>query len=175
LALNNIQPPTPHDRLLLARKYAVDDWVTPALSALCERSAPLSLDEARQMNIEDVVLVSTVREDIRNHDLQVDAAEIPCRVEAAQAGELVHADSVDAPSAVLTNEAVEEAPLPVGEKQAPTDYETDEGDGEDMVSPLHLRSGLGDKWNIFRKSQGHQRMSACGQRWHSLWRKAGET
>ncbi|KAF8504687.1 hypothetical protein F5888DRAFT_1573364, partial [Russula emetica] len=65
LALNNIRPPTPHDRLLLARTYSVDHWVNPALSALCERRTPLSLDEARQMNIEDVVLVATVREDIR--------------------------------------------------------------------------------------------------------------
>ena len=86
LALNNIQPPTPHDRLLLARTYSVDHWVIPALSALCERRAPLNLDEAHQMNIEDVVLVATVREDIRTHVLQVDATEIPRRVEAAQAG-----------------------------------------------------------------------------------------
>jgi hypothetical protein len=45
---------------------------------------PLSLSEARQMSIEDVVLVSTVREDIRSHALQVDSAEIPLRVEAEQ-------------------------------------------------------------------------------------------
>ena len=36
------------------------------------------------MSIEDVVLVSTVREDIRGHALQVDLAEIPLRVEAEQ-------------------------------------------------------------------------------------------
>ena len=36
------------------------------------------------MSIEDVVLVSTVREDIRGHALQVDSAEIPLRVEAEQ-------------------------------------------------------------------------------------------
>ena len=88
LALGSINPPTAHDRLLLARTYSVDDWVTPALSALCERTAPLSLSEARQMSIEDVVLVSTVREDIRNHALQVDSAEIPLRVEAEQLGAL---------------------------------------------------------------------------------------
>ena len=41
------------------------------------------------MNIEDVVLVTTVREDIRSLALQVDAAEIPRRVEAAQAEKLV--------------------------------------------------------------------------------------
>ena len=84
LALSSIEPPTAHDRLLLARTYSVDDWVVPALSALCERTTPLSLSEARQMNIEDVVLVSTVREDIRGHALRVDSAEIPLRVEAEQ-------------------------------------------------------------------------------------------
>ncbi len=86
LALSSIEPPTPHDRLLLARTYSVDDWVVPALSALCKRTTPLSLSEARQMSIEDVVLVSTVREDIRSHVLQVDSAEIPLRVEAEQLG-----------------------------------------------------------------------------------------
>lgn len=49
---------------------------------------PLSLCEARKMSIEDVVLVSAVREDIRSHELQVDLAEIPLRVEAEQLGAL---------------------------------------------------------------------------------------
>ena len=40
------------------------------------------------MSIEDVVLVSTVREDTRSHALQVDSAEIPLRVEAEQHGAL---------------------------------------------------------------------------------------
>jgi len=40
------------------------------------------------MSIEDVVLVSTVREDIRSHALQVDSAEVPLRVEAEQLGAL---------------------------------------------------------------------------------------
>jgi hypothetical protein len=40
------------------------------------------------MSIEDVVLVSTVREDIRNHALQVDSAEVPLRVEAERLGAL---------------------------------------------------------------------------------------
>jgi len=86
LALGSIDPPTPFDQLLLARAYSVDEWVLPALSELCERTVPLSLNEARQMSIEDVVLVNTVREDIRHHTLQVDLAEIPRCIEAAQAG-----------------------------------------------------------------------------------------
>ena len=86
LALGSIGPPTPFDQLLLARAYSVDDWVLPALSELCERTVPLSLNEARQMSIEDVVLITTVREDIRHHSLHVDPAEIPHCIEAAQAG-----------------------------------------------------------------------------------------
>jgi hypothetical protein len=85
LALRSIDPPTPFDQLLLARAYSVDHWILPALSALCERTVPLSLNEARQMNIEDVVLVTTVREDIRHHALQVLSHEIPHCIEAAQA------------------------------------------------------------------------------------------
>jgi len=115
--LNNIQPPTPHDRLLLARTYSVNDWVVSALSELCERRVPLSLDEARQMDIEDVVLVATVREDIRNHALQVDAAETPRHVEAAQTGKVV-------PPAVPTSGAVEHAPSLTGKKQASNGYES---------------------------------------------------
>lgn len=86
LALGSIEPPTPFDQLLLARAYSVDEWVLPALSELCERTVPLSLKEARQMSIEDIVLVTTVREDIRHHTLQVDTAEIPHCIVAAQAG-----------------------------------------------------------------------------------------
>jgi hypothetical protein len=84
--MRSINPPTPFDQLQLSRAYKVDHWILPALSALCERTVPLSLDEARQMNIEDVVLISTVREDIRHHTLQVDSDEIPRCIEVAQAG-----------------------------------------------------------------------------------------
>ncbi len=139
LALNNIQPPTPHDRLLLARTYSVDHWVNPALSALCERRAPLSLDEARQMNIEDVVLVATVREDIRDHVLQVHAAEIPRRVEAAQAGKLVRIGSADISPAIQTNGAVERTSSLMGQKRTSKGCESD---GEASVSPAALNLEL---------------------------------
>ena len=88
LALRLIDPPTAYDRLLLARKYAVDDWIVPALTALCERTAPINLDEARGMTMEDVVLIATIREDIRTKAIRpgVKPAEISRRVEAMQAG-----------------------------------------------------------------------------------------
>ncbi|KAI9465233.1 hypothetical protein BJY52DRAFT_1209649 [Lactarius psammicola] len=52
LALKSINPPTPHDRLMFARTYAVDRWVLQALTALCERAKPLSLTKAQHVRIE---------------------------------------------------------------------------------------------------------------------------
>jgi len=118
--------------------------VIPALSALCERETPLSLDEARQMDIEDVVLVATVREDIRSRNLQVDAAEIPHRLEAAQAVKPVHIDGIDVSPAVPTSGAVERASSSVDQELASKDGDTDETVGEALVSlfTLQLRASL---------------------------------
>jgi hypothetical protein len=91
------------------------------------------------MNIEDVVLVAAIREDIRNQTLRVDTAEIPRRVEAAQAGELVRVDSVEVPSAVPTSGAVEQASSPVAEERASKDYDTEEVDGKVLVSLVAVR------------------------------------
>ena len=85
LAIKSIRPPTSHDQLVLARTYSVEQWVLPALTALCSRALPLSLDEARHMDIEDVILVAAVREEIRGDALRVDDADIPQHVEMAQA------------------------------------------------------------------------------------------
>ena len=89
LALKSIRPPTSHDQLVLARTYSVEEWVLPALTALCSRPLPLSLDEAQQMDIEDVILVAAVREEIRGGALRVDLADIPQYVEMAQSNHLV--------------------------------------------------------------------------------------
>jgi len=111
LALKSIYPPTPFDRLLLARTYSVDHWVLPALSALCERTKPIILKEACQMNIEDVVLVATVREEIRNQRPIVDTAEIKRRIGAAQVRMVTHvADDDDDPFS-SESEADEREPM----------------------------------------------------------------
>ena len=73
---------------MLARTYSVEEWVLPALTALCSRALPLSLDEARQMDLEDVILVASVREEIRDGALRVDVTDIPHCVEAVQVGKL---------------------------------------------------------------------------------------
>lgn len=74
LALKSIQPPNACEQLLLARTYGVDNWVLPALSGLCERQQPIGLEEARQMSIEDIVLVATVREEVRLNGFRVKTA-----------------------------------------------------------------------------------------------------
>jgi hypothetical protein len=113
LALESIDPPTPYDQLILARKYAVDNWILSALIALCERTAPLSLDEARGMDIEDVVLVATVREHIFRFG--VSAAEIPGRVEAMRADSLIRiAGSLSSPASGDTEESSSKANATVG-------------------------------------------------------------
>ena len=93
LALRSIKLPTAFDQLLLARTYDVDHWVLPALSALCERTIPISLKDARQMGIEDVVVVATVREEIRSQRSFVDTAGIKRRIKATQARMVAHAAS----------------------------------------------------------------------------------
>jgi hypothetical protein len=95
LALRSIKPPTSFDQLLLARTYNVDHWVLPALSALCKRRRPTSVKEARQMNTEDIVVVATVREEIRSRRPFVDTSEIERRIEAAQVKVVTHADDDD--------------------------------------------------------------------------------
>ena len=141
LALRSIEPPTPFDQLLLARAYSVDHWILPALSALCGRTVPLSLNEAREMSIEDVVLVTTVREDIRRHELQVDSNEIEHCIEAAQAGMLAAAngtcpslDSAEGES--LTNRSTTEPRL--GSKASGGESEDDSKTAV-TTSPVKVR------------------------------------
>ncbi|KAF8483730.1 hypothetical protein DFH94DRAFT_625730 [Russula ochroleuca] len=148
LALRSVKPPTPSARLLLARTYSIDHWVLPALSALCERTTPISLKEARQMNIEDVVLVATVREEIRNDSSQT---EIPLRIKATQA-RITQGAGDDIGPASLKSETVVKKPVlveavtagPVAEgdsdnssKTAATSPEEDDkrGGDERLVSP----------------------------------------
>lgn len=82
-----MEPPTPHERLILGRKYGVDEWIPLALQELCERPQPLTRDEARLMDFEDVVLVGAVREKVRNQAPSVNSAGIRGCIEALRHGE----------------------------------------------------------------------------------------
>ena len=97
LALRCANPPSAYHRLLLARKHAIDQWILPALSELCERPQPLSVDEARLMDVEDIVLVGSVRESVRSHALSVHPAKIKDCIEAWKKGEPWNPVEMDAP------------------------------------------------------------------------------
>jgi len=89
----------------------VDDWVLPALSALCERTKHINLKEARQMNIEDVVLVTTVREETRGLGPFLDTTGFKRRIEAAQVRMVAHVENDDDDSVSSESEADEWEPL----------------------------------------------------------------
>ncbi|KAI0249057.1 hypothetical protein BJV78DRAFT_1230985 [Lactifluus subvellereus] len=88
LAIRCVKPPSAYHRLLLARKHAVDQWILPALSELWERPQPLSVDEARLMDFEDIVLIGSVRESVRSHTHSVHPAESKDCIEASKKGVL---------------------------------------------------------------------------------------
>jgi len=90
------------------------------------------------MSIEDVVLVSTVREDIRSHALQADLAEIPLRVEAEQLSAL----GLEIPDHLRFPKR--EASSTVGLKRV----SSHEGDDELSVSPsCRPFWRIGRRWN----------------------------
>ncbi|KAH8979170.1 hypothetical protein EDB86DRAFT_2748328, partial [Lactarius hatsudake] len=145
LALESIKPPTPYDRLLLARQYAVDHWVSPALIALCERTAPLSLDEARGMNIEDLVLIATMREEIFRFG--VSSAEIPRRIEAMQAEALVRVAGDDVPLASSKSKATEQGPGSMANAIVDSDLEQFHGTKTIVTEPFKGKTPLSG-WNL---------------------------
>jgi hypothetical protein len=87
LAIRCIKPRDPLKKLLLARKNNIDVWIQPALSELCMRPQPLSLEEARLMEFEDVILVGSVRQTTRSYTLTVDGTGIMNCIQAWQSRE----------------------------------------------------------------------------------------
>ena len=71
-----------HQRLILGRKYGIDQWILPALHELCERPEPPTRDEARCMGLEDIILIGSVREKVRTHALTANSAVIMDRIKA---------------------------------------------------------------------------------------------
>jgi hypothetical protein len=87
LAIRCMKSPDPLNRLLMARKHAVEQWILPALLELCERPEPLSLEEARLMDFEDVLLVGSVRQKARSPTLLLRGAGIGNCIQAWKSGD----------------------------------------------------------------------------------------
>ena len=82
MAIRCLKPPTAYERLILGRKYGIDQWVLPAIQEVCERLEPPTRDEARLMSLEDVILVGSVREKVRTHALTANSARIMDHIKA---------------------------------------------------------------------------------------------
>ncbi|CAE6426362.1 unnamed protein product [Rhizoctonia solani] len=54
------------DKVVFAREFDIKDWLAPAHIRLCQRSSPLSTEEARKLGVDSVLLVWRMREQHRN-------------------------------------------------------------------------------------------------------------
>ena len=57
---------SPIDKIVIGRRHNVLDWLVNAYGAVCERTDALTLDEAKLLGMEDVVKISSLRQDIRD-------------------------------------------------------------------------------------------------------------
>ncbi|KAI0060601.1 hypothetical protein BV25DRAFT_1827787 [Artomyces pyxidatus] len=80
--LVNITDALPAERLRLGREYAVEEWIIPALTALCKRPTCPDLKEVRRMTNEDVAVVWTVREAILISEDPVDDTDFACQIKS---------------------------------------------------------------------------------------------
>jgi hypothetical protein len=56
---------SPIDKIVLGRRHHVFDWLSNAYREVCERDAALTLEEANRLGMDDVVKISSFRQDIR--------------------------------------------------------------------------------------------------------------
>ncbi|KAF7973593.1 hypothetical protein HWV62_14888 [Athelia sp. TMB] len=52
----------PIDKIVLGRRYAIDEWLPGAYEAICARADPLTLEEGMKLGVEDTVRISATRE-----------------------------------------------------------------------------------------------------------------
>ena len=60
---------SPIDKIVLGRKHNVVEWLSGAYREVCERDGALTLEEAHRLGMEDVVRISSLRQDIRGSSM----------------------------------------------------------------------------------------------------------
>lgn len=139
MAIRCLKPPTPHQRLILGRKYGIDQWILPALQELCEKPELPTRDEACLMGLEDVILVGSVREKVRTHALTADSAGIMDRIKAwgsVEPWERPVASGAQTPQAVFTVPPPASVGVPV-EAEVPFFWGGHEPVNEPPVEPVN--------------------------------------
>ena len=54
------------DKVVLAVKHNVPEWLPPTYAALCQRADPIDIEEGRKLGLETTVLLAKARERVRN-------------------------------------------------------------------------------------------------------------
>lgn len=61
--INNLDPPVDNaEKIAMARKFGVEEWLLPACVALVERKDPLTYAEAEKLGLDMTILLSEARE-----------------------------------------------------------------------------------------------------------------
>lgn len=61
---------SPVDKIILGRKYDIEEWLSDAYEAVCRRPEPLTLEEGIRLQMDDVIKIYAIR---HNHGITRDA------------------------------------------------------------------------------------------------------
>ncbi len=140
LAIRCIGIPDPLKKLTLARKYAIDKWIHPALFELCMRPQPLSLEEARLMDFEDAILVGSVRQTVRSSALMVRGTRIRDYIQAWKSGPVPMAEPSSVPASPSLVALAEPGSVPASPSLvAPAGPSLEAPAGPSLVAPARAR------------------------------------
>ena len=68
---------SPVDRICLAEKYDIPEWLCPSYEDLCQRVAPLEVHEAERIGVRTATLLARAREAVREkHSLRGEKASL---------------------------------------------------------------------------------------------------
>ncbi|KZP25198.1 hypothetical protein FIBSPDRAFT_673074, partial [Athelia psychrophila] len=64
LAITQLAPiASPIDKIVLGRRYGVNEWLPDAYETVCVRPAALTLDEGRRLGVDDVIRINAIRQE----------------------------------------------------------------------------------------------------------------
>ncbi|KAL5633930.1 hypothetical protein ACGC1H_005951 [Rhizoctonia solani] len=53
------------DRIMFAREFDIQEWLAPAYKNLCQRPEPITIEEARKLGMDSLLLIAHIREQFR--------------------------------------------------------------------------------------------------------------
>ena len=118
------------EKIVLARAHAVEEWLRPAFVELCLRSAKLGRNEAARLKAhpDDVVLVFTVRDELRDGRLPREEVVVTERVDAWLTGKTFIFPQAKVEIRAITTEPTFSVPPPPPQKPIKTSSSSSSGE-----------------------------------------------